>query len=39
VPCIWSNDQGQIEKDLFTFAIGDLMKVPVLGWFTDRLTL
>jgi hypothetical protein len=30
VPCIWSNDQGQIEKDLFTFTIGDLMKVPVL---------
>jgi hypothetical protein len=29
-PCIWSNDKGQIEKDLFTFTIGDLMKVPIL---------
>ena len=28
--CIWSNDERQIEKDLFTFTIGDLMKVPVL---------
>ena len=27
---IWSNDEGQIEKEMFTFTIGDLMKVPVL---------
>ena len=30
MPGIWSNDQGQIKKDLFAFTIGDLMKVPVL---------